>query len=196
MLYQVVAAALAFSPTAMPGGHSTASRSVIAMSAEPVVRREFLTTAASFAAATVAMPAFADGATSAQQKARSRVLYGSRVYRLQTASAAEILDDENAFTLFVSGAYRTGDQKADRVALQKLQKSIMSAAKKGDTSAAQEGVKQFVALGKIEEKDTLKEGFFNPTQRRNPGAPGTAEIEAQMGTLSATLGTEGYKAKL
>jgi len=35
--------------------------------------------------------------------------------------------------------------------------------------------------------DTIEGATFNPKQRRNPGAPPTAEIEAQMGTQSYAL---------
>jgi len=47
--------------------------------------------------------------------------------------------------------------------------------------------KEFIALGKIRETDIVKGGNFDPTQRRNPGAPPTAEIEAQMGTSAYAL---------
>jgi len=71
--------------------------------------------------------------------------------------------------------------------LKALAKEIAKASKAGDAAATSAKVKEFVAVGKIRELDVLPGGNFNPQQRRNPGAPATAEIEAQMGTQAFAL---------
>ena len=48
------------------------------------------------------LPSFA--VASAQQVLKSRAVYGSRVFRLQDASAAVIMDEKNVFDLFLTGA--------------------------------------------------------------------------------------------
>lgn len=151
-------------------------------------RRDALFSAA-VSAASFATPALADGANSATTALRARAIYGSRVYRLQSASAADILDDKNMLRLFVTGTYRGegGSIKADKKKLLGLEKEIVAAAEKGDTNAAQAKLKEFVAYAKITELDSVKGGSFNPKQRRNAGAPETAAIEAQMGTSSFAL---------
>ena len=53
----------------------------------------------------------AQGATSKATLDRARGIYGSRVVRLASADAATILEEKNAFTLFVSGAYRSAADK-------------------------------------------------------------------------------------
>jgi hypothetical protein len=63
----------------------------------------------------------------------------------------------------------------------------VKAAKAGDSGETQKNLKEFIALGKIREVDTVRGGNFDPTQRRNAGAPPTAEIEAQMGTQAFAL---------
>ena len=68
------------------------------------------------AAAVTAAPlaAFADGASSPAVLAKSRALYGSRVYKLKDASPEAILEEKNVFTLFTTGAYpRTGVRYID-----------------------------------------------------------------------------------
>lgn len=77
--------------------------------------------------------------------------------------------------------------KETKAALTKASKTAISAANKGDKAGAQAAVKEFIAIGGIKEQDTLAGGNYNPTQRRNPGAPPTSEIEAQMGTQAFAL---------
>jgi len=164
------------------------------MSEQPMVgRRELL---GSFAAAAALAPAaaFADGASSPAVLARSRALYGSRVARLADASPEAILEEKNAFTLFTTGAYpRTGNAafKDEQAALKAASKKALAAAKAGDKAGANAAVKDFVKIGNIKVLDEIDGAIFNPKQRRNAGAPPTAEIEAQMGPQAYAL----YKAK-
>eukprot|EP00310_Coccolithus_braarudii_P020319 CAMPEP_0183351434 /NCGR_PEP_ID=MMETSP0164_2-20130417/24845_1 /TAXON_ID=221442 /ORGANISM="Coccolithus pelagicus ssp braarudi, Strain PLY182g" /LENGTH=193 /DNA_ID=CAMNT_0025523615 /DNA_START=30 /DNA_END=611 /DNA_ORIENTATION=+ len=159
----------------------------VSMSAS--TRRDFLSTGAAALALAVPLAASADGANSIGNAFKARAIYGSRIYRLQSASAATILGEKNAFTLFISGAYRTSDVKETATALKALQKAALAAAASGDEAGAKSKVKEFIALGKIVELDTKQGGNFDPRQRRNPGAPPTAEIEAQMGTQAYALYT-------
>lgn len=155
-----------------------------------VGRRELF---AQGAAAALAMPAFAalaDGANSAATVEKARSIYGSRVFRLQTASAEGIVADANAITLFISGSYRGAQNKDVKKSLTALQKKIVASAKAGDESGAKASLKEFIALAKIgKEQDLVEGGNFNPKQRRNAGAPPTSEIEAQMGTEAYALYT-------
>merc|ERR1712087_346645 len=155
------------------------TRTAVSMS---LARRELLQSAG---------PALAnaDGANSAQTAFRARAIYGSRIYRLKSESAAAILAESNAFKLFISGAYRTGDVKPTAVQLTKLSKSILASAAAGDEAAAKKTLSEFVAVAKLSELDSIKGGNFDPKQRRNAGAPPTAEIEAQMGTEAYALYT-------
>ena len=123
------------------------------------------------------------------QVARARALYGSRVYRLAGASPARILEEKNAFKLFITGAYRSVPVKAEKDALTALSQEILAAAAAGDSATAQAGVKKFIAEAKLEEQDRDENGSWNPKQRRNAGAPPTAEILAQMGTEKYALYT-------
>jgi len=170
MMITAVAALLSFTPPASLVG-----------------RRELIQGALSAAAVGVAAPAFADGATSKATLDRARAIYGSRVARLTTADAATIIEEKNAFTLFVSGAYRSAADKKVKAELTSLQKKAIASAEAGDVAAAQAAVKQFVATGDIVVLDTIDGAIFNPKQRRNPGAPSTSEIEAQMGTQAFAL---------
>ena len=57
------------------------------------------------------LPSFAVAPPSPQQILKSRAVYGSRVFRLQDASAAMIMDEKNVFTLFLTGVclmWKTG----------------------------------------------------------------------------------------
>merc|ERR1712087_296114 len=160
------------------------TRTAVSMS---LARRELLQSAG---AALALFPALAnaDGANSAQTAFRARAIYGSRIYRLKSESAAAILAESNAFKLFISGAYRTGDVKPTAVQLTKLSKSILASAAAGE-AAAKKTLSEFVAVAKLSELDSIKGGNFDPKQRRNAGAPPTAEIEAQMGTEAYALYT-------
>jgi len=162
------------------------TRSAVSMS---LGRRELLQSAGSALALLPALAANADGANSAQTAFRARAIYGSRIYRLQSATAAAILTEKNAFTLFISGAYRTGDVKPIAKQLTGISKSILAAAEKGDEAGAKAKLSEFVAIAKLSELDLVSGGNFDPKQRRNAGAPPTAEIEAQMGSESYALYT-------
>merc|ERR1712176_1308856 len=166
----------------LPGG----TRAAVDMS---LGRREFLQSGGATLALLPALGAHADGANSAQTAFRARAIYGSRIYRLQAANAAAILAEKNAFKLFISGAYRTGDVKPTAVQLTKLSRSILASAAAGDEAAAKKTLSEFVELAKLSELDSIKGGNFDPKQRRNAGAPPTAEIEAQMGTEAYALYT-------
>jgi hypothetical protein len=148
-------------------------------------RRDVLKTGAALAAM-APFAAHADGATSKAVKERSRQIYGSRVFRLAKATPEQVLEEKNALTLFITGTYRN-DDLATQKKLKALAKTIEKSAKAGDSAAVQKDLKEFIQIAKITEQDTVQGGNFNPTQRRNPGAPPTAEIEAQMGTQAFAL---------
>ena len=182
-------ALLAFTPPSPLVGQS-AMRSASPQMSES--RRAFVgTLAAAVAAAPLA--AMADGASSPQVRARARAIYGSRIARLVGASNEAILDDKNTFPLFTTGVYRTDAASKDkRTKLTALSKKALASAKSGDSAGAQAAVKEFVALGEVKSGlDTDEDSIFNPKQRRNAGAPPTAEVVAQMGTQKYAL----YEAK-
>merc|ERR1719238_1718186 len=82
--------------------------------------------------------------------------------------AAAVAAEENAFTLYLSGAFRSpisGDAKAKKAELTALSKTILKAAKAGDSAGAQAGLKTFIATAKIDDQYSLAEGVWNPTQR-------------------------------
>ncbi|KAL3913969.1 MAG: hypothetical protein SGPRY_007793 [Prymnesium sp.] len=153
-----------------------------------VSRRQAMTNLAGFAAAAVAAPAFADGANNPTNAFKARSIYGSRIFNLKGASPEAVAADKNAFTLFISGTYRNVWEKDTKKQLTGISKSLLAAAQKGDASKTQELLGQFLKVAEID-RDYAKVpgGNFDPKQRRNAGAPGTAEIEAQMGTLSYSL---------
>jgi len=159
------------------------------LSQSPAIsRRDLFVQGAGAALATVPLAAFADGANSKANAERARQIYGSRCYRLQTASAAEIVDESSVLTLFITGSYRSAGQKETSSALKKLAKQIVASAKAGDEASAKASLKEFLALGKItKEQDMVENGNYNPKQRRNAGAPPTSEIEAQMGPQAFAL---------
>jgi len=185
MICAVTASLLAFTPP-MSVVHSSGRAGSVAMSAEPISRRDVFSAAAAVAAF-APLAAHADGAGSPAVLAKTRAIYGSRVYRLQSASPAEVLEDKNVFTLFRTGSYRSAADKATVTKLASLEKAILKSAKAGDAAGTSAGVKEYIAVGKIRELDTVDGGNFNPKQRRNPGAPPTSEIEAQMGTQAFAL---------
>ena len=117
--------------------------------------------AVGFGAASIASPALAVAPPSPQQILKSRGVYGSRVFRLQSASADVILEEKNAMTLFITGAYGSSADKATKKSLEKLEKVALAAAGKGDTKAAQAAIKEFVALGAITEMDTVPGSTYN-----------------------------------
>ena len=61
-----------------------------------------------FVAAAAPVAVSADGANSKATVDKARAIYGSRVVRLASASPEAIIEDQNAITLFISGAYRAG----------------------------------------------------------------------------------------
>jgi len=183
------------------GSHAPSTGSIAALPVFPLLeeaaalqvpvsmdRRSVLRGAAAGAAA-LPLAAMADGANSKATAERARQMYGSRVFRLQSASPETILEEKNAFTLFTTGTYRTQGplDKAAKKTLNELSKKALAAAGKGDQAGAQAAVKEFVKFAEIRELDTVAGGNFNPLQRRNPGAPPTSEIEAQMGTQAFSL---------
>merc|ERR1711871_370010 len=129
-------------------------------------RRELVGHALHFGGGTAALlvaPAamLASPAASPQAILKSRALYGSRVFRLQNASPSTILDEKNAFALFISGVYGATAEKSTRVQLEKLEKAALAAAKKGDETTAQAAIKDFVTLGQITELDRVPGTYYN-----------------------------------
>ena len=123
---------------------------------------------------------------------RARALYGSRIFRLQGATAEKILEEKNCFALFTTGVYRSDTFSKDtRSTLKGLEKKAIAAAKSGDSAGAQAAVKEFVKVGNIRVLDDIQDSIYNPKQRRNAGAPATQDVEAQMGTQLYAL----YEAK-
>jgi len=176
-MFALALAAPAFSP---PASQCTSSA---------LSRRELFAQGAGAAFAALPLAAFADGANSKATVDRARGIYGSRVFRLQTASAAEIADEANVLTLFITGSYRGagGDVKEMSKKLKGIAKTVVSKAKAGDEAGSKAALKEFIAIAKITENDMVAGGNFNPKQRRNAGAPPTSEIEAQMGTVAYSL---------
>jgi len=118
-------------------------------------------------------------------------VYFARVYRLQGADAATIIEEKGAIKLFISGSYRAGPNgnagdRATSKLLSGLEKKALTAAQKGDSPGAQAAIKELVKLANIKEQDG-KDGAYNPKQRRNAGAPPTSEIVSQMATYSYSL---------
>lgn len=106
-------------------------------------------------------PAAQATAVSPQAVLKSRAIYGSRVFRLQNASPDVILDEKGALTLFITGCYSTAADKPMRIQLEKLEKTALTAAKKGDAAGAQAAIKEFVQLASIKEYDTVPGNVFN-----------------------------------
>lgn len=183
-MLSAVVAGLAFSPSLM--AFQAPSRSGAVVMQEGLSRRQLVQ---SVGAATALMPfaAFADGANSKATIERAKGIYGSRIARLASASPAEVLDEANAFTLYITGTCRSVDKKDQKKTLTALAKKITTSAKAGDAAATTAGVKEFIAAEKLTELDRVKGNNWDPRQRRNPGAPPTSEIEAQMGTEAFAL---------
>ena len=184
-----------------PAASRVQSRSSVAMSAEPAqTRRALLQTAA--AVALTPLAAHADGANSAQTVFRARGIYGSRIFALQGKSASAIVDEKNAFTLFLSGSYRaplSADAKAQKLKLKALSEKIIKTASSGGD--AQADLKAFIAEAKITDQVNNDLTIWNPKQRRNAGAPTTDTVMAQSGSLGYSFyqslpgDTPGFKAK-
>ena len=126
------------------------------------------------------LPALAVAPPSPQQMLKSRAVYGSRVFRLQDATPATILDEKNVFTLFITGAFGSTADKSTRKALEKLEKAALAAAGKGDAAAAHAAIKEFIALGQITEMDMVKGTTFNQ------------KTACDRAGLQCGLGYEGY----
>ena len=143
MMLVSTAALLAFSPS-MPMAPGQAARSAcsVRMAEAPLARRAFVGTFAAAAVGMAPLAAFADGAASPATRERARAIYGSRIARLSNAPAADILEEKNAFKLFISGAYRSdAATKELRGKLTSISASTIASAKAGDSSGAQAGVK-------------------------------------------------------
>merc|ERR1712050_756293 len=166
-------AASPFSEKGVPGAQ---------MMADQIGRREFLKTAGAAAALSSPLAALADGATSKATRLRAYTIYGHRIFGLKDAAAEAISADEQAFQLFITGAYRSLDKKIIKE-LNGLKKDAISAAKKGDKAAANAAVQKFCTVAELDKDPMTSKSVFQPKQRRNPGAPPTAEVEAQMGPL-------------
>merc|ERR1712066_718804 len=154
----------------------------VQMMAADIGRREFLKTAGAAAALSSPLAALADGATSKATRLRARTIYGHRIFGLKDAAAEAISADEQAFQLFITGAYRSLDRKTIGE-LNGLKKDAISAAKKGDKAAANAAVQKFCSVADLDKDPMNSQSMFQPAQRRNPGAGTTADVEAQMGPL-------------
>jgi len=188
-----VSSALAFAPpTCMPTCMSRTTRghamsSPILMS-EQLGRRDVSSLVAASAFFSSPLAAFADGAASKATRERARQVYGSRVAQLVGASPATILEEASMFTLFTTGAYAGLPSSKDTTkTLKTLTKKALAAAAAGDASGATGAVKEFVAVGEIKDLSQIDGAIYNPKLRRNPGAPSTSEIEAQMGSEKYAL---------
>ena len=89
---------------------SRAFASLCAVAMAPI----FSLTSAASVALGMPLAAFADGANSQQTVLRARGIYGSRIFALQGKSAGDIVEEKNAFTLFLSGAYRAPRRSGTR----------------------------------------------------------------------------------
>lgn len=176
MLASAVVAALSFNAplTGVPQRTNGAAMSVS--------RRDLVQGAGAAFALLPAFAAQADGANSRETMIRARAIYGSRVFRLQDASPADVLAEKNTFQLFATGVYRNQDQKDTKKQLLAIQKKVVAAAEKGDAAATSAAIKEFVAVGNIKDLTANPETTFDPKARRNAGAPKTSEILAQMGS--------------
>uniref|UniRef100_A0A7S2CE98 Photosystem II Psb31 protein domain-containing protein n=1 Tax=Haptolina brevifila TaxID=156173 RepID=A0A7S2CE98_9EUKA len=127
-----------------------------------MARHEFISHALVGAVGVSMAPAaIAVAPPSPQQMLKSRAVYGSRVYRLQDATPAVIIDEKNVFTLFITGVYGSTADKLTKKELERLEKAALTAANKGDAVAAQTAIKQFIALGQIKELDNIPGSYYN-----------------------------------
>ena len=74
--------------------------------------------------------------------------------------------------------------KDTQKALKAASKKALAAAAAGDKNGANAAVAEFIKIGEISGSAA---DFFDPKQRRNPGAPPTSELEAQMGSQKFAL---------
>mmetsp|Transcript_35795 Transcript_35795/g.72957 ORF Transcript_35795/g.72957 Transcript_35795/m.72957 type:complete len:190 (-) Transcript_35795:174-743(-) len=146
------ASATAFSPAVMRSQNS------VAMSAETDSRRAMLgkTAGALGLAFSGASAAVADGSVSKTTVARARGKYGFRILALQDAVAkgdlASIAEEENAFKLFVSGAYT---QKGAAVVKSKAaagaaEGALFKAVAAGDKAGAKAAYAEFLKVADIQ----------------------------------------------
>merc|ERR1719469_1805865 len=115
------------------------------------------------------LAANADGANSAATVLRARGIYGSRIFALQGKSAATIVEEKAAFTLFLSGAYRTslsGEAKANKKELTALSEKIMKTANAGGD--AQADLKKFTATV-MDQSGSMGYSFYQTLPGNTPG---------------------------
>ena len=74
--------------------------------------------------------------------------------------------------------------KETQAGLKAASKKALAAAAKGDKNGANAAVAEFIKIGEI---TGASADYFDPKQRRNAGAPPTAELEAQMGSQKFAL---------
>merc|ERR1719491_1116645 len=168
----------------------TSPRAAFNPSIGGVSRRDMTTAAASAAAALFMSPltAVADGASSGSTKTRARQIYGSRIFRLQSASAEKILSEKPAFALFLN-AYgkKSPEERAAVAELKKLNAAALAAAAKGDAAAATAAKGDIVKVGAIKELDSIDDSIFNPLMKRNLGSPVTEEMEDLLADRKGAL---------
>jgi hypothetical protein len=191
-------------PIQAPGTSGAQTRSSVAMAAEAMQTRRAVLQSAAAASAALAGPlaASADGANSKTTRDRARGIYGSRIFALQGKSASDIVDEKNAFKLYLSGVYRaplSADAKAESKKLTALSDKILKTSASGGN--AQADLKEFIAYTKISDQFSSDLTIWNPRQRRNAGAPTTDTIMQQQGPSGYSLyqplpgDTPGFKAK-
>lgn len=142
----------------------------VAAAAAQLSRRSALVAAAG----AVAMPALAVAPASPSAILKTRTTYGPRLFKLQQATAAEILADKNLFTLFITGVYSDGGSKATKLELERLSTAALLRAKEGDAETAQAFVRDFVKLAQITESGAPAAGAAAPSPPTSPAAPAAA----------------------
>lgn len=188
-MLNLITASLCFSPTAWNLGQE--GNAAAAPSRRALLSQLPVAALAAIAASSISAPAFPDGANTKEAAFKARSIYGSRIFALKGASSADIAEEKNAFTLFISGVYRGTKDKPIAKQLEKIARQTLRAAAAGNDAKAQAGVNEFLAVGNIDRMYTdVKGGHYDPVLPRNPGAPPAAEIEA----MRATKAFAGYKA--
>ena len=107
------------------------SKAAPAMSRRAAVSRTLLGVAGA-ASSLLPLPSVAVAPPSPQQILKSRAVYGSRIYRLQDATPAVIIDEKNAFTLFITGVFGSTVDKPTKKALEKLETSHPESTEESD----------------------------------------------------------------
>lgn len=152
-----VAAITAFTPasTVLRCGMQTSAASM------SLSRRTVVHHAVQLGAAMLTPQLASAASSSPQQMLKSRSIYGSRVFRLQGATPATVMEEKNVFTLFITGVYGASADKVTRKQLEKLEAKALAAASKGDSAATQVAIKEFITLGEIEELDMKPGSYYN-----------------------------------